>query len=314
MSQLGLWINGRQVVFYQASLNYSVDQLAHTFSCQIPPMTIHEPLPVVFRLDDKLILSGQIDRVESSTDASAHAITISGRSKSANMIDSRITMDALYDQPIERLLAWVAKPFGLSVNVLADTSSAEVVPEFQITAESPVDNLAQLVREQGFMLIERNGVLTLENTAHASIAGIGLEVGNNIENLEIVRSFDKQFYRTEVQGAWDDSSAEVITQGISPQRSIVIICDQLQSTEACQSRAEYERDLAIAESLQASASIAGLFPELTIDGLNRVIRVIDHHQGVSESLVIRAIGLSVSESAATTRVELIRPFRKQSNA
>lgn len=312
MQKLTLFINGKQCPFYQASLNYSVEQLAHTFQCSIPPMAIDEPLPVEFRLDDKLILTGQIDQVESATASSSHELSITGRSKSANMIDSRITMDALYDQDVETLLRALTKPFGLAVNSLV--SGLPLIPEFQINAESPVENVAQLIREQGYMLIERNGVLTIENTAHATLQGIGLSVGDNVENLTITRTFNKQFHRIEVQGAWDDDHAIVTQPNISPARTIVIVCDQLQSQEACLSRAEYERDLSIAESLSVSTSIAEVFHVLAIDGLNRVIQVKDQTQHFSELLVIKALGLSVSESSATTTVELFRPFREQSHA
>lgn len=314
MNKLTLRINGTTVVFYRADLNYSLEQLAHTFSCSIPVMNIVEPLPAEFYLNDKLILTGQIDEVNSTTDSSNRTITISGRSKSANMIDSRITMDALYNQQIDKLLRKMAAQFNLNVQCLVNTSSLKTISEFQINAESPVENIAQLIREQGFVLVERNGVLTIENTAHATIQGIGLEVGNNIEKLDISRKFDKQFHTIEIQGAWDDASASVISSSIDSSRTMVIICDQLQTTEACLSRATYEKNLAIANSLTASSSIADIFPALAIDGINRVIRVIDKKQNFSEMLVIKALGLSVSESSASTSIQLARPFKEQSYA
>lgn len=314
MNQLTMQINGTAVPFYTADLNYSLEQLAHTFSCSIPAMDIVDPLPVEFYLNDKLILTGKIDGVDSSTDSSSHSVNISGRSKSANMIDSRITMDALYDQPIDKLLRKLVAPFSLQVQCLVNASSLEPIAEFQINAESPVENIAQVIREQGFALVERNGVLTIEDTAHATIQGIGLEVGNNIEKLDISRKFDKQFHTIEVQGAWDDASASVISSDIDSSRTLVIISDQLQTEEACLSRANYERNLAIANSLTASSSIADIFQELAIDGINRVIRVIDKRQNFSEMLVIKALGLSVSESSASTSIQLARPFKEQSYA
>ncbi len=312
MNQLSLRINGRIVTFYSAEINYSLDQLAHTFSCSIPIMSIEQPLPVEFYLNNKLILTGQIDNVESSTEPSNKSMSIAGRSKSANMIDSRITMDALYNLTIDKLLNKLAAPFNLDTQCLVTASSLAEIFEFQINAESPVDNLAQVIREQGLVLVERNGVLTIENTAHAMVQGIGLEVGHNIENLTISRQFDKQFHTIEVQGAWDDSSATTTSSDIDSSRTLVIISDQLQTEEACLSRANYERDSAIAQSLTASSNIADIFPELAIDGINRVIQVIDKTQNFNEMLVIKALGLSVSESSATTTIQLSRPFKEQS--
>ena len=304
-------IDGIEHRFYQANLNYSVEQLAHTFSCNIEPMIITESLSVEFFLGGRSILIGQIDDTDSDTDASSQSVSIVGRSKSANMIDSRITMDAFYDLNVEELLRRIAKPFGLGVKSLVKNMPA--IPEFQINAESPVENVAQLIREQGLMLVERAGVLTIENTAHAIITNIGLETGSNIDKLNIKRAFNKQFHTIDVQGAWDDASAQVINSNINRARTMVIICDQLQSEDACISRAKYERDLAIAQSLTASSTIADVFPELAIDGLNRIIRVSDKEQKFSEMLVIKSLGLSVSETSTSTSIELFRPFKEQSH-
>ncbi|NOH53237.1 phage tail protein [Vibrio coralliilyticus] len=311
MNQLTMYIDGKPHTFYQANLNYSTEQLAHTFNCSIEPMNIDRPLSVEFFLNDQSILVGQIDEAESETGASALTMPIVGRSKSANMIDSRITMDALYNLNVEELLRKLAKPFGLGVKSLV--KGMPKIEEFQINAESPVENVAQLIREQGYMLIERNGVLTIENTAHATINNVGLETGNNIDSLKVKRAFNKQFHTIDVQGQWDDASAKVTNSNIDSSRTLVITCDQLQSSAACLSRARYESNLAIAESLTASTSVADIFPQLAIDGLNRVIRVIDKEQSFSEMLVIKSLGLSVSESSASTSVELVRPFKEQSH-
>ncbi len=135
-------------------------------------------------------------------------LSLSGRSISANMIDSKV-MDALYDHTLDTLLNAVVRDFGLTVNSLIDASALESIEEFQINAESPVDNFTGCTKEQGVMLIERNGVLTIENPAHAALQGVRLEVGKSIESITINRNFTKQFYHIEVQGQWDDAHAIV---------------------------------------------------------------------------------------------------------
>lgn len=313
MKKLTLFINKQQVLFFSADLTFSMEQLAHQFSCSIPKMVIESPLPVEFELDGKRIFTGSIDTASTSTSTSEYSMNISGRSKSANMIDSRITMDAEYGQKLDTLLLSIAKDFGLSVNSLVDTAELKPIDEFQINGESPIDNFAQLVKEQGLILIERNGVLTIETPAHAVINGVALEVGNNIEQLSIDRNFAQQFYHIEVQGQWDDAKAIVTYAPANTQRKTVFISDQLQTAEACQSRANYERDLAIAKGLTASTSIADLFIELTGCAINRTIRVIDNEQKFNEMLLIKGLSLSVNESSAVTKIELFRPFEEKTN-
>lgn len=310
MSTLNLLIDKKPVVFLSAELTYDIEQLAHTFRCTIEPMTINKPLPVEFKLDGKRIFSGAIDNASTSTQTSSYSMDISGRSKSANMIDSRITMDAQYGQSLEALLRSVSKGFGLSVNSQVNTKPVE---EFQINAESPVDNLAQLVKEQGFILIERDGVLTIENPAHSPLNAGALEVGSNIGSLNLERNFTNQFYHIEVQGQWDDAHAAVTYAPANTMRKTVFVCDQLQSEEACQSRAQYERSLAIAKGLNASVSIDDVIEAFTSSAINRTIRVIDQYQDFNETLLIKSVSISVDDSSTKTSLTLFRPFAEKSN-
>lgn len=313
MKKLTLFIDNKPTVFFSADITFSIDQLAHEFSCRIRPMSIERPLPIEFKLDGKRIFTGAIDTASTATSSSAHSMSISGRSKSANMIDSCITMDAEYGQTVDVLLRTIAKQFGLGVKCLVDPSNLKPIAEFQINAESPVDNFAQLIKEQGFILVERNGVLTIENPAHDAVQGVVLEVGKNIESLNIDRNFTEQFYRIEVQGQWDDAHAVVTYAAANTQRIKVIVSDQLQSAESCLSRAKYERDLAIAKGLNASTSIADLFIELTGSAINRTLRVIDTHQAFNEMLLVKSLTLSVTESSSETKVVFFRPFKEKSN-
>ncbi|MUK76184.1 phage tail protein [Aliivibrio fischeri] len=311
MKKLTLLIDGKPTVFFNAELTFSIEQLAHQFNCSIKPMTIEEPLPVEFKLNGKRIFIGSIDTVGTSTASTQYSMAISGRSLSANMIDSSITMDAEYDQPLDVLLRAVAKEFGLSAKSDVAASSIKVVPEFQINAESPVDNLAQLVKEQGFILVERDGVLVIENPAHAAMNGVVLEIGKNIEELTIDKNFAELFYHIEVQGQWDDAKAIVTYAPANTQRRKVIVSDQLQTSESCQTRAEYERNLAIAKGLSISTSLSDVFLELTGNAINRTLRVIDEKQEFNEVMLVKSLTLSVSESKADTKIDLFRPFKEK---
>ncbi|RYU50023.1 phage tail protein [Aliivibrio finisterrensis] len=313
MSRLTLFISGQRIPFLSADVSFSIEQLAHTFTCSIAPMVITKPLSVEFKLNDKRIFIGAIDTASSNTASSEFAMSLSGRSLSANMIDSKITMDAVYDQALGALIASVASDFGLTVTSLVDTSALGVIEEFQINAESPVDNFSQLAKEQGVILIERNGVLTIENPAHATLQRVRLEVGKNIKSITIDRNFTKQFYHIEVQGQWNDAHAVVTYAPANTQRKMVIVSDQLQSAASCKARAEYERDLAIAQGLTVSTSIPGLFDELTGDAINRIIPVIDTRQQFNEQMLIKSLTLSVNDSSSETKIELFRPFEEKAD-
>ena len=313
MKVLTLLIDKHPVVFLRATITYSQEQLAHTFSCDILPMRITSPLPVEFMLDGKRIFTGAIDTVSKNTGSAAYSMSLSGRSKSANMIDSVITMDAQYNQNIEALLREVSKDFGLTVQSLVAPETLIPIPEFQINAESAVDYIAQLIKEQNLMLIERDGVLTIENPAHGAVEGVVLEVGNNIEDLELALNFTEQFYHIEVQGQLSDAHAVVTYASANTQRRKVIVADQLQDAASCLSRAKYELALAIARGLNASVTIKDIFSELTGSAINRTVRVIDAHQDFNEILLIKTLTLSVSENSMDTKLDFYRPFKEETH-
>ncbi|WP_022940103.1 tail protein [Psychromonas hadalis] len=310
MSELTLFINGQQIPFSKADIAFSTEQLAHSFSATVPDLNIDSPLPVQFKLDGKLIFNGQIDSAGDDVNSSSEQTVITGRSLSANLIDSRIKLDAIYNQRFDQLLKLVVSDFGLTVR--SDTDALPEIPEFQINAESPLANLAQIAKQQNLMMIEDNGEIVIQQPGQHHEQGIILEVGKNCESLSIKRNFAQQFYRYEIQGAWGEESFAVVNdESVNKCRIKVIIADKLQYTEACKTRALYEKNLAIAKGLHASVKVAGLHALLTGQSLNKTLRVKHYRKKFDETLLIKTITLSVDDKSESTRVEFFRPFGVQ---
>ncbi|WP_028864306.1 hypothetical protein [Psychromonas aquimarina] len=307
MSELTLFIDSRQVPFQSASLSFSLERLAHTFSVTIPYIEINQPLPVEFKLDNQVIFTGRIDSVSDDVSGSEDKVSISGRSISADLIDSRIKIDAIYNQRLDQLLESIVSDFGLGVkNNLPSMMPLPLVPEFQINAESPVANLAQIAKQQNLMLIEQNGVLVIEQPGQFTERNIKLAMGENTLNISIKKSWAEQFFHYEIQGAWDGAEATVFNKSITRCRQKVIIADKLQDEASCRTRALYERNMAIAKGLHVSATLPGLFPELTGFALNKLISV--QKRQFKENLLIKTVNISVNESSEKTSLELFRPF------
>ena len=307
MNKLTLFVDGQHVPFQSASLSFSLEQLAHTFSATIPDIDIDDPLPVQFKLNNQVIFTGQIDSASDDFSGSEDKVSINGRSKSANLIDSRIKVDAIYNQRFDQLLNLIVSDFGLGVkNNLPSVMPLPLVPEFQINAESPVANLAQIAKQQNLMLIEQNGVLVIEQPGQFTEKNIQLKMGVNTKDLRIKKNWANQFYHYEIQGAWDDAEATVFDKSITPCRKKIIIADKLQDEASCRTRALYERNIAISKGLHASATLPGLYSELTGFALNKLISV--QKRTFKENLLIKTVNLSVSETSESTREELFRPF------
>jgi len=306
MNKIILKIDGQATNFETATLTFSIEQMAHTFNCTINDMDIASPLPVQFYFNEQLIFTGQID---STSSASKKMINITGRSLSAHLIDSRIKIDALYNQTFDALLRVVVKDFNLGVKNNVKTA-LPLIPEFQINAESPLQNLAQIAKQQNLILLEQNGQILIEQPGQAAITNLVLEEGKNLQELTLQSNFANQFYHYEIQGAWDGAEAVVTYSPANTCRKKVIIADKLQDQASCQTRAEYERDLAIAKGLIVSANVPDLHKELTPDVLNKTVVVKSPERDFEEELLIKSISLSVSPTSQSTKIELFRPFNK----
>ncbi len=310
-SKLTLKISGQVIPFFKAQINFSLEQLAHTFEATIVYQTINAPLPVEWLLDGKPIFYGQIDGSTENSTGSGNALKIVGRSQTANFIDSRIKTDAVYNQNFDGLLSGLLKGYGLTVQNNVKTK-IQPITEFQLNAESPLNGISQLAKHRNLTLIERTGKVLIERPGQFQITGLALEEGLNLESISINRNWAQQFAHYEIQGGWDDAQAVVTDPNVNPNRKCVIIADKLQDQQACQDRAEYEKNLAIAKSLTVSGVVPGIHSELTGAAINKVIAVRSTKRSFSENLLIKTVSLMVSESTQTTKIDLFRPFKELS--
>lgn len=307
MSKLTMKINGKMVAFFSATLTFSIEQLAHTFDVTIAPASIKAPLQVAFYLDEEAVFVGQIDGTEEQVSGNQDVLRIFGRSKSANMIDSRIKMDAVYVQRLDSLLKLIAGQFELSVKNHFQGSLPEIF-EFQINAESPLANLSQVAKQQRLTLIEQLGTVVIESPGQFAVQNMRLEEGVNLSSFSIKRNWSHQYHHYEVQGAWAGEEAIVTYLPANQARKLIVIADKLQDAASCKSRAEYERDLAIAKSLTVSATVPGLHKELTGASINKIVQVVSKRRNFRESLLIKSVSMSVTDKEQNTQIELFRPF------
>ncbi|WP_373020718.1 hypothetical protein [Thiomicrorhabdus sp.] len=305
--RIRLKIDGQEWPYYTATLRFSLDQLAHTFTANIQYMTITKPLEVEWLLGPTTILKGQIDDVDEGTTATSTGITINGRSQSANFIDSRIKTDAAYNLSFKDLLKNLLSDYGLNVknNV---SGNIDPIEEFQLNAESALSGVSQLAKHRNLNLIERSGSILIERPGQFEIQDLVLEEGNNLREVKIKRSFSNLYHTYEIQSGWDNSEAIVTYEPAAKSRKCVIIADKLKDQQACQNRAEYEKNLAIAKSLVVSGKVPGIHAQLTGTAINKMVEIKSNKRKFDEKLLIRSITLNAAKNENSTDIELFRPF------
>lgn len=307
MAQLKVRINGKSVHFFRATVRFGIESLAHTFDISIEPMIINSPLPVEMFLDNTRIFSGQIDGTNDGVKENGESLRVFGRSRTANFIDSRISTDNLYNQTLEEIINTVGKQFG--VKSVANTKLEKIL-DFQLTAESPLNNIVQAAKQQKLMLMERKGLISIEQPGQFAVRNIRLEEGLNITDLTLAKNWSGVHHRYEVQGAWDGSEGFATCDFVNSSRQIVVMADKLQDKASCKARAEFERDLAIAKSLTAAVTMPGLYHELADTAINRVVQLVSKQRGFNQKMLIKSIQLDSEESSESTKIELFKPFNE----
>lgn len=306
MPSLNLYINGKYVKHESVSVTFSIEQLAHTFSVTMPHHPIAEPLPVEIKLDKRTIFRGQLDAKNNAIGTGQNQMTLSGRSLSAHLIDSRIKLDAIYNQNLLQIMKQIAPRFQLKASSKAD--KLPLIPEFQLNAESPVPGLSQLAKQQRLLLLEQNGTIVIERPGQFQLTNLKLKEGLNLNSINITQAWQNLFYHYEVQGAWDDAEAVVKYAGANTCREKVIISDKLQDRASCKTRAEYERDVAIAKGLTVNGTIPDLYDDLANTAINKLIQAEIQTESIYETLLIKSLTLSDTKDSKSTQIELMRPF------
>src|SRR5690606_32189427 len=115
--------------------NMSIDALGDTFSLtynvhnQTPPgdanpLTFDGDEEAQIHLDGELLLTGYIDDVGTTSSKDGEVVTISGYSKTADLVKCSILKTKTYkDQTIEAICRDLCKPFG--IDVVVDDSATE---------------------------------------------------------------------------------------------------------------------------------------------------------------------------------------------
>lgn len=312
MNKLTLAIAGQVYPFATAKLNFSLEKMAHQFDAELPPQWAFDKADTVeWMLNGVVIMRGQLDSTSTITDSGRRGLKIKGRSQTANMIDSRIQVDAIYGETFLGIAQRMAKDFGLSVKSSTEKAK-KVIESYQINCESPLTSLSQLAKQKNLIMIERDGAILIEEPGQYQVENIALLDGENVSSFEIDRNWTDMFYQYEVQGQFGESDKAVVTYaGANPTRKKIIMADKSQDGESCQDRAEYERNLAIAKGLTVRCQIPGIFPELTGHQLNRLILAKSKVRSFEEKLLIKTVNISVAAQSQSTDVELFRPFAER---
>jgi len=264
------------------------------------------------------ILTGYIDKVTFSLQAQNRTITISGRSKTADLIDSSITGKNEYKNlGLKAIAEKLIEPFGVKLLLRADAGA--VFDKFTVRqGETIFEALDRLARARSLIMypsFEGNIILAKKDTTLASTeirAGVNLLGGSaTYDNSE---RFSKYIIKAQTQGTKGTaeqaigSKGEATDSGITRTRELLVIAENVADNAAALERAKYEADIRAARSVEVDVSVQGWRQDDgTIWDVNQLIFLDAGFLGYRGQALVKKVQFVKDGGGTKADLTLIRP-------
>lgn len=286
-----LEINGIQYTnFTSAECSIRLDALSNTFRFDAAAPN-GEPLPFKVGdacrviVDGEKVLTGFVEIINVSYDGSEHSISVMGRDKTADLLDS--TVDIIDDLNGENLtlkgvIEAVIKQLGLSLIVIDQAKPKPFSYAEDIVAPESGDNAFEFIEKYArkrHVLLTSNadGNIVIATNSGVKAAGAVQHIigasDNNVLSSEFSNDatgrfnfykFASQLNPVALNNAGDVGLASLVAQSggvfdkyIRTGRQLVITSEASFSDENCGQRARWEADIRKARGLMYSADVAG---------------------------------------------------------
>ncbi|MEC5321133.1 phage tail protein [Brenneria populi subsp. brevivirga] len=145
-------------------------------------------------LGDDLVITGYIDRWESSISPTRHEVRAMGRGKCQDLVDcsAEWSGNVISSATALQIAKKLSEPYGISVS--SDVSDMSTVPQFTLNwGESPQEIIERVSRWAALLYYDKpDGSLYLTRVGTKSAAS-GVEQGKNVERAIYQTSIDERF-------------------------------------------------------------------------------------------------------------------------
>ena len=299
--------------FLSCTVTRAMDALAGSFSLEIMGNGEESRIKVYdkceLKLDNKTLITGYVDDVSINLSATSHTISISGRDKTADLIDCSAIHKPSQWQNITfaHLAGELLKPFDINAKI---TEQLEPFDKFKIEqGETVFEALERMCRlRKVFCSSTVFGDVLIEKKGNSS-AEVSLKEGVNILSANATFTGKDVFSHYELKGQGSHKEAcqnKYEDLGIPRYRPLLIIAEDTLTDVTANSRLLFEKDLRRARSSTVNISVQG-FKEFT-DGKvwepNRLVYVESPALGIATELLIVAATYSFSSAGSVSNLTL----------
>jgi len=185
--------------------------------------------PCQVKIGGDLVITGYVDRYSASLSAGEHQIRITGRSKSADLVDCSAFIGdkgapsyQIKGGTTLSIARALAQPYGVEINSLA--GEGKQIPQFNINlGETAWEIIDRITRYSAMVAYDMpDGSMVLAQAGSEKMAS-GFVQGVNIEQASVEYSMDQRF--SEYEGFYVSALAYFTDSGTNPPSRGVIVTD-----------------------------------------------------------------------------------------
>lgn len=287
------------------------------------PIAIAEYDEITITLNDELAFFGNVFTTTNSYDSNSHTFSISARSRSAAIVDCSTPPKTWRGKTLQQIATEVLDPFGLAIIVEESATSAAAGSFARIASEDGervFDFLTRLAKYRGVLVTtDPVGNVIITTAERRPLQGVTLERGKGkILAASLRRDGSKRYseYTTKAQlpAAGLDTtepvtiSARVTDAGVPLFRPITIMPDGHETRARLKTRAQWERNTRIAQSLEVNYTVAGWEAKKGhLWAPNDLILVRDRTFGISTDLLVVEATFRLASDVESTQLRLAHP-------
>lgn len=341
MDKFTAYISGRAFDrLSSVQVTRSMESIADSFSLSLGAVPVgdgsssivrvHRGEYIALKIGDETVLTGIVNQVSASDDATRASLDISGRSLAGDMVDSSAEYRKWRKHTVLRVAQDVADKFGIAVtsDIPFDPAVAGTLDRFGVEdGERAMETISRLATLRGLIVTsDPDGGLLMTRASRLS-SGESIRRGVNILNASYAEDDSEQHSLYVVKGQhagrdtfFGEDSAHGVGKaedaGIGRYRPLVIMSETKASKADLLKRAEWERNTRAGRSVSYSVTVLGWRGGTTkqLWRENRLVQVFDPLYGMTKAvggpLTMLITGVTYSRSAGsptTTTLKLSMP-------
>lgn len=327
MSNVVLQIDGTNYTGWKSlAITRSLESIADTFELSLTdhwpadsaPKPIRMGKPCIVKINNETVITGYVDDVIPDYDANQHRLTVTGRSKAADLIDCSVMDNTVFKgKTFLDVARHVCKPYGITVTTEVLVGAPYANKHSVEPGETAFEFLDRLARMRALRMVSTpDGNILITRTGSERV-GTPLVLGGNIKSARGHFTLRDRFSRYDVysQQDTDDFTFGKAANGsfgtfedtlVRRYRPTVIQATNITPDE-CKRQAQWHCNTRFGRSQSIVYTVLGWQHKGGLWQPNKLVPVNDRYMVIDGDRLISAVNYLLDEDGERTELEVMPP-------